>query len=229
MGLAEAWERHAQEWLAWTQPEHEDGFWTTTGPMLRSMLPPPSGVALDLGCGEGRGARLLLEYGHRVIGLDTSPTLLRAARQAAPAVPVALASASRLPLRSQSVSLVLASMSLMDIEPLENAVQEAARVLRPGGVLCAAILHPFLSVLDPAELERGIMSLRGRYLEEQPYADRTDRDGLSMTFTSIHRPLSTYLRLLFEEGFVLTQLREQGTGGIAWCLGFRAELRNALE
>jgi len=226
--LSEEWERHAREWLAWTQPEHQDGFWTTTGPMLRSLLPPPEGVALDVGCGEGRGGRLLIEAGHRVVGVDTSPTLVRAARDGAPPEPVAIASAAALPVRSASVPLVLASMSLLDIEPLDAAIAEIARVLQPRGVLCAAILHPFLSALDPDELEDGSLSLRWRYLDHQPYADRYERDGLAMTFTSVHRPLSTYLGLLFAAGFVLTQLIEAGTGPFPWCLGLRAELQRPL-
>lgn len=170
---------------------------------------------------------MLMEAGHRVVGVDTSPTLVRAAHAASPGLPVALASATQLPIRTASVSLVLASMSLLDIEPLAAAVQEIARVLEPGGVLCAAILHPFISALDPRALEQGSVKLREPYLEPFPYADRYERDGLAMTFASMHRPLSAYLDLIFEAGFVLTQLVEEGAGPVPWCLGFRAELRPA--
>jgi ubiquinone/menaquinone biosynthesis C-methylase UbiE len=46
---------------------------------------------------------------------------------------VTVADAARLPLASQSISLVVASMSLQDFDDLAGAIGEAGRVLVPGG------------------------------------------------------------------------------------------------
>ncbi|TMA36985.1 MAG: methyltransferase domain-containing protein [Deltaproteobacteria bacterium] len=47
-----------------------------------ALLPPPRRLTLDLGCGEGRLSRDLETRGHRVVGVDGSPTLVRLAREA---------------------------------------------------------------------------------------------------------------------------------------------------
>ena len=39
-------------------------------------------------------------------------------------------------------------MSLLDMDDFEGAIAETARVLRPGGVFCFAIVHPFDSACD---------------------------------------------------------------------------------
>ena len=49
-----------------------------------ALVPAPGAATLEVGCGEGRVARDLVARGHRVTGLDASPTLLRAAAEADP-------------------------------------------------------------------------------------------------------------------------------------------------
>jgi SAM-dependent methyltransferase len=223
MTTAEAWERHAQQWLAWTDPAHADGFWDVTWPALLGLLPPPRGLVVDIGCGEGRGSRKLHEHGYNAVGIERSATLTAEARRQGG--PVVQGDAQQLPLRDGCATVAFMCMSLLDIDNADAALAEARRVLTPDGTLVAAILHPFLSSLDLGELQAvGRLRLPTPYLEQRPYVDETSRDGHTMTFTSIHRPLQDYLRTLFALGFVLTDLREAGNGLIPWMLAFRADL-----
>lgn len=225
MNLADAWERHAPDWLAWADPAHRDGFCAVTWPALRELLPPPDGLVLDLGCGEGRGLRELGAAGYDVIGVDRSPTLVRAAARQGPGRSrFVLADAVRLPLPDARVGAVFASMSLLDIDDLDGALSELRRVLRPGGVLCAAIVHPFMSAFESESLHTATIELAGPYLRPRQYEDRITRDGRSMTFTSMHRPLREYFDRLFSLGFVITGIREEGGGPIPWLFAFRASL-----
>jgi SAM-dependent methyltransferase len=48
------------------------------------LVPAAGRATLDLSCGEGRVARDLAARGHRVTGIDTSPTMIEAAGQADP-------------------------------------------------------------------------------------------------------------------------------------------------
>jgi ubiquinone/menaquinone biosynthesis C-methylase UbiE len=180
---------------------------------------------LDLGCGEGRLGRLLQTAGFRVIGIDRSPTLTRAAAAASPAIPVAVADAAALPLTSESIRLVVASMSLHDLDDLTGAIREASRVLEPGGQFCIAIVHPFVTAQDDDTLHTDQFRVSRRYLEPRRYEDHIERDGLSMTFTSMHRPLSAYIERLAENGLVITALREYGDHAVPWLLVLRAEKR----
>ena len=223
--LADAWEENAPDWIAWARSPLHDGFWEGTWPTLRAIMPEPDGPVLDLGCGEGRAARLLLAAGWRVIGIEQSATLARAAATGSPPVPVVRADAAGLPIADRSVGLVVACMSLLDVDEFEGAVAEAARVLHPGGVFCIAIVHPFDSALDDHVPEGGAYRVPGPYLQARRYEDHFERGGLAMTFVSMHRPLGAYTAALFGHGMVITELREHGDGDIPWLLVIRAQKR----
>src|SRR5919198_1440070 len=81
-------------------------------------------------------------HGHRVLGVEQSPTLAARARERHEVVE---ADAANLPFEDASFPLVVSFSSLMDMDDAAGAVREAARVLEPGGRFCAAIVHPFLS------------------------------------------------------------------------------------
>ena len=227
MSLFSAWEDHADQWIKWARESAHDGFWRGTWPALRAMLPDPGpGPVIDVGCGEGRGARELLKLGYRqVIGVERSPTLAAAASAGRPWVPVLLADAARLPIADGCADLVLACMSLLDMDDLDAAVREIGRVLRPGGRLCLAVVHPFNSAQDGDTMPTPSFRVTQPYLEERRYIDEMERDGLAMTFTSMHRPLSAYTAALFAEGMAITALTEAGGGPVPWLLALRADKR----
>jgi SAM-dependent methyltransferase len=219
---AAAWEAHADSWLAWSDPAQRDGFWTDTWPTVRQMLPPPSGLTLDVGCGEGRGARELSAIGYRVVGIDRSPTLVAAAAERGSTV--VLGDAGRLPFVDGCASLVFASMSLLDIDDLESAINEIGRVLQPGGSLVAAIVHPAISTYEPSDLRTDTARLPAPYLTSRQYRDDvTSKHGVRMVFTSVHRPIQAYLGPLFKQGLVISDFREGGDGPLPWLLTFRAD------
>jgi malonyl-CoA O-methyltransferase len=101
-------------------------------------------VAVDLGCGTGRGAAALAARypAARVLGIDSSRGMLRAATAAAgDAAQLVAGDATALPLRAASVELVLANLVLPWCRP-ERLFAEAARVLTDGGALMFATLGP---------------------------------------------------------------------------------------
>ena len=224
MNLAGSWEEHADAWIRWARASPHDGFAEGTWPALRELLPPPGpGTVVDLGCGEGRGSRELRALGYRVVGADYSPTLTRAARASCPAIPVVRADAAALPFTGRSADLVVACMSLLDFDDFEGAVTEIGRVLRPRGQLCLAVVHPFISAQDEGTLHTPWSRFSRPYLQTRRYTDRVERDGLAMTFSSMHRPLSAYITALAGQGLAITALAEHGEGMIPWLLAMRAE------
>jgi ubiquinone/menaquinone biosynthesis C-methylase UbiE len=224
MSLASAWEDHAAEWIAWARTSTYDPFQHATWPALRDLLPEPGpGPVIDLGCGEGRGARELLALGHQVVGVDRSPTLAAAAATADPGFPVLLADAAALPLADESAGLVVACMSLRDVDDFGQAVSEIGRVLRPGGALCLTVIHPFMSAQDGGSMRGTVFRFTTPYLESRQVVDHIDRDGLTMTFTSMHRPLSAYTSALFASGLAVTAITEAGDGMVPWLLAMRAD------
>jgi SAM-dependent methyltransferase len=197
--IGEAWERRAAEWTAWARtPGHDVYFTRLNWPAFEQLLPAPGRLTLDLGCGEGRLGRLLQPAGHRLIGLDGSPTLAALARDAGGYDRVIDADAGVVPLDDGAADLVVAFMSLHDMDDPARAISECARVLEPGGRLCAAIVHPLNRPEGgPAD-----------YFEHHHVAESVESNGLTMTFEAIDRPLEYYTRALEHAGFVVEALRE---------------------
>jgi len=174
------------------------------------MVPPPGRLTVDLGAGEGRLGRDLLARGHTVVGLDTSPTLARASAAHDIPLRMALADAAAAPLRASCADLVVAFMSLQDVDDYEGAVGEAGRLLAPGGRLCLAIVHPINSAgkFEVGEGPATPFVIRNSYLDTFRYHDDAERDGLTMVFHSAHRPLEAYSRALEAAGLVIEAIRE---------------------
>jgi SAM-dependent methyltransferase len=207
--LSRAWDEEAANWIAWARKPGHDSYWVFHRDAFLELVPEPTGRTLDLGCGEGRLSRDLTALGHDVVGVDASPTMLAAAREAAPGLEMHQADAAALPFEDASFGLVVAFMSLQDVENLDGAIRECARVLRPNGRLCIAIVHPVNSAgtweRDDAESP---LVIAGSYLGTFEYAETFSRDGLEMTFASVHRPLEAFTEALAGSGFVIERLRE---------------------
>jgi SAM-dependent methyltransferase len=208
----EDWEREAENWAAWARKPGHDSYWRHSGPAFFELLPPPGRATLDLGCGEGRVTRDLVERGHVVTSIDASPTLLRLAREADPDGNYVLADASALPFADAAFDLVVAFNTLMDIEDMPGAVREAARVLDPGGRFCVAITHPLIDAgqfesRDPDArfvIEGTYFGKRRPWYYRQPF----ERDGMTMTFNGWCYPLEEYARALEDACFLIEALRE---------------------
>jgi SAM-dependent methyltransferase len=202
--LRDKWEERSSDWIRWAStPGHDHYFWRVNLPTLLSLLPAPGRLTLDIGCGEGRMGRELISRGHRVVGIESSPTLARAALSGDPAVDVHVADAAAMPLADGAADLVVASMSLMNMDDLPAVIAEIARVLEPGGRFCFSIVHPFNSWRQAGG---------GSYFDERDYAVPFERAGLHMEFHDHHRPLASYVRALEAGGFHLETMREPHPG-----------------
>jgi SAM-dependent methyltransferase len=209
MHLGEAWDAEAERWIQWARTPGHDSYWRFHRDQFLRLLPPPGRQTVDVGCGEGRFARDLKKLGHRVIAIDSSPSLIAAAREFDPSMDVRLADAAALPLEDASVDLAIAFMSLQDIDEMPTAIREVARVLEPGGRLCLAIVHPLNSAgrFEQSTPDAHFV-INGDYLGTFHYADTVERDGLMMTFRSQHRPVEAYFIALEKAGLLVEALRE---------------------
>jgi ubiquinone/menaquinone biosynthesis C-methylase UbiE len=114
--------------------------------LRRSSLEIDGRDVLELGCGTGKNTVWLAERAHRVIGIDFSPGMLEVARTRVPLDRVTLVQhdvREHWPLDDASVDFVVANLILEHLSNVTPVFAEAARVLRPGGIMYSCELHPY--------------------------------------------------------------------------------------
>ncbi|MCL4705777.1 methyltransferase domain-containing protein [bacterium] len=94
----------------------------------------------DIGCGAGTQALLWSELGHHVHGIDTNAPLLDLARKRAANagydIDLRTGFAEKLPWPDMSMDICLAIELLEHVPEWKKSLNEFARILRPGGILC---------------------------------------------------------------------------------------------
>jgi SAM-dependent methyltransferase len=205
----EHWEKESANWAAWARRPDFDAYWRYS-PTFFELLPPRGERTLDVGCGEGRVSRDLVERGHRVVGIDTSATLVRLAGDADARSWYLRADAAALPFVDECFDLVVAYNSLMDVDDMGGSVREVARVLRPGGSLCACVTHPLADAgrFESREGDAPFV-IEGSYLGDRRWFDsEAELDGLRMHFKGWAYPLEGYFGALEKAGLLIQAVRE---------------------
>ena len=232
--MSSGWEDRAGDWIAWAREPGFDAYWGARDAFFALVPPARAGArALEVGCGEGRVSRDLAARGHPVLGVDASPSLVAAAAAAHPEGEYAVADAGALPFADASFDLVVSYNVLMDVEDMPRAVAELARVLAPGGRLCACVTHPFA---DAGRWQPdGAFTVRGSYLAGGPYDDVLERGRMAMRFSGRTYPLEAYFSAMAGAGLVVEALREPAGEGewsrvpmfLMWRAMMRAEIPGA--
>jgi SAM-dependent methyltransferase len=96
------------------------------------LMQPGIDRILDLGCANGWNMSRFGQYGRRSYGLDTMPDRVKLAEDHGP---VLVASGLEIPLASETFDVVYIQHVLHHIGKVKQALSEARRVLKPGGML----------------------------------------------------------------------------------------------
>jgi SAM-dependent methyltransferase len=185
---------------------------------LRDLLGRGHGTCLEIGCGTGVHAAQVRELGWTPVGIDVSGAMLRHARGR---LPIAMADAARLPVTGGSLPAVIAVMVHTDMPAYPAVLREAARVLRPGGVLAHVGVHPCFCGGFADRGDPGAVVIRAGYTDghwtKASWTDRGVRDKVGAT----HFPLPSLLHAFLDAGLVLERFAE-GAGPVPVVLGVRA-------
>jgi ubiquinone/menaquinone biosynthesis C-methylase UbiE/ADP-ribose pyrophosphatase YjhB (NUDIX family) len=166
--------------------------------------------ALVLGCGGGQDVVALAKMGAIAIGVDYSPKQIAYAKQHAASLGVENSSFVEGTIEDltrfddESFDLAVSIYTLDFVERVDAVIAEAARVLRPGGVLAVAMKHPFDVVVDGGQPYRIVRSYWSDH-RDQPW---NWKDGTSTLLRNYVRTMSRWFELLTSAGFALERLIE---------------------
>lgn len=116
---------------------------------VAALVPAPARV-LDAGCGTGRVARELARRGYDVVGVDNDPSMLAAARRAAPELRWEQVDLATLELGEVFDVVVLAGNVVVYVAPGTegDVLARCAAHVRPGGLLVSGWRTDRLAVPD---------------------------------------------------------------------------------
>ncbi|CAN5144724.1 class I SAM-dependent methyltransferase [soil metagenome] len=212
----DGWEESAAAWIADMGDDGDFGRrFVLDAPMTERVRAGAFESALDVGCGEGRFCRVMAGLGIRAAGIDPTAALIAQARARDHDGDYRVEGAEALSFADASFDLVVSYLSLIDIPDVAAGIAEMARVLKPGGTLLIANLNGFNTAGDALDLGWTTLAdgrrahAMDRYLEERPawVAWRGIR------VQNWHRPLSTYMSLLLDQGLILTHFAEPASYG----------------
>jgi SAM-dependent methyltransferase len=221
--VAAYWNANAEAWAQEVRQGHDVARERLNNPAFLGLIGDLGGRdVLDAGCGEGHTTRLLARAGARMTGIDISERMLALAVEEERRVPLGIryvrTTYTRLDMfDAAAFDAVVSFMALMDGPGFDQAMAEALRVLRPGGMLAFAITHPCFITRGARWLrdEQGakVAWATTNYFNAVPWVDRwrfTDAPTHAPEFTvpRFDRTLSDYLNAVLGAGFLLTRVEE---------------------
>lgn len=185
------------------RPEPRWGMWQLPEDELQILGDVAGKDVLELGCGAAQWSILLAGRGARMVGLDFSERQLEHARAALRAAgldfPLVHASAESVPLADASFDVVFADHGANRFADPHRWVPEAARLLRPGGLLAFSSGTPLEALCW--EGEELTTSLQLDYFG----LHRLEEDDGTVVF---ELPYGEWIRLFRANGLVVEGLLE---------------------
>lgn len=223
----DAWEANAEAWDARMGDEGNDFFNLLCWPALAALLDiQPGRRYLDIACGNGLTSRRLASSGAQVTAFDFSANLIEKARTRStglqPQISYHIIDATDeqqlLSLGEGTFDAALSNMALFDMAEIETLFRTLPRLLKPEATFVFSLMHPAFNnassvhVMEEIDDEGKIKTVYS--VKVSRYMSCYHAKGLALREKVkpqmyFERPLQYYLKLGFQNGFVLDGFEER--------------------
>ena len=184
------------------------GLWAIPESQLHVLGDVGGKDVLEVGCGGAQWSTALARHGARPVGLDLSERQLAHARrlrhETGVPFPLVQASGEQLPFADTSFDVVFADHGAFSFADPDRTIPEAARVLRPGGLLAFSHTSHIFEIASPDHAEHATDRL------VHDYFDCLEVEADGMVHFSL--PYSAWTALFHANGLVVEELIEPRPG-----------------
>lgn len=203
------WDQMAEDWVSagersWNQPEPTWGIWALPESELHMLPPDMTGMkTIELGCGTGYVSAWMIRRGALAVGIDNSAgqlaTAAKLANEHSARLELIHGNAEQVPYPDASFDFAISEYgAAIWCDPM-RWIPEAARLLKPGGLLTFLGNHPMAMIATP---------ISGDVCEDvlhRPYFGMHQFDWREVEIdpggVEFNLAISAWLRLFRESGF----------------------------
>lgn len=215
------WNENASDWVLASRKGYDVWRDHLNTPAFLKMLPNvKKAIGLDIGCGDGFNSRLVAKRCKKLIAIDFSEHLLKAAQQEKNPSNILFqkANAVNLPFNTAQFDFVIATMSFMDIAEIDKVFSETYRVLTYSGFLQFSITHPCFNehkgswIVNDQNQSMGFL-MKDYFFENQGDVHEWQHKKMpthhkKFQVPRFSKPLSKWISLLMNAGFYVEALLE---------------------
>lgn len=210
-GVADWYDEH----LTGSDTYHEK----VIAPNLLRIVAPDHKRILEIGCGQGYFSKLFSKAGGIVFASDISKELIEIAREKniGPTYFVAPADEQYFVIDGMA-DVVVAVLTLQNMERIDTVMKEVARVLKPQGRFVCVINHPAFRIPKATHWEyderTGVQYRRvEKYMSSQKvpmemHPGHKALTGKGSTTYSFHRSLQDFMKAFSSAGFGISRIEE---------------------
>lgn len=177
----------------------------------------PSEKILEIGCGTGVLCPEVLKKSAQYFGVDASPALISQAKRLYTKGGFFIGDAVKISqireIAGQSFDSIVFMLSIQDMDPVENIIREASKLLKANGKIVIFMTHPAFRI--PRQSGWGLDEKRGliyrrmdRYLTSEAIPLDTKTQKGFIKSTTFHRPLHVYINALIKAHLFLDKFFE---------------------
>jgi len=109
---------------------------------------------LDIGCGDGHDLKKFSDTTSKIYGIDPSEKFINQAKKELPEAEFIVGYGENIPFDNNYFDLVISKYAIQTSTKAKECLMEAARVLKPDGILHVLIKHPMQQFLEKKKFQK---------------------------------------------------------------------------